>query len=322
MQYTDNQYFSGNNYHINTTIMHNLKTNFDKFLKLTSDVLHEYLREDGNIQYYRNKPKMNDQEIIALSLCCEAMSIDSENFLWSKLHTDYQNDFPNLVHLTRFNARRKRLSFYTHRFNELLSARMQEGENVYLVDSIPMPVCKIAREKRLKVCRQKFETAPDKGYSAVNAQYYIGYKLHLVTTLKGIFHSMDLSKASMHDLHYLNDVKHSGLNNCLLLADKGYLSSEKQIDLFTSVGVELKTPMRSNQKDFTRYPHVFSKSRKRIETLFSQLCDQMMLKRNYAKTFVGLSSRVISKVAAVTALQYINLKNGRNLNHIKHALAA
>ena len=27
----------------------------------------------------------------------------------------------------------------------------------------------------------------------------------------------------------------------------------------------------------------------RIETLFSQLCDQQMLKRNYAKTKTGLS---------------------------------
>jgi len=319
---TDYQYISGIISHIKTTAMHDLKTNFDKFYGLTKEVLQEYLLEDGNIQHYRNKPKMCDQEIIALSLCCEAMSIDSENFFWSKLRKDYSKDFPHLVHLTRFNARRKRLSSYIQRFNELLSASMQQGENVYLVDSMPMPVCKLAREKRMKVCCQQFETAPDKGYSAVNGQYYLGYKLHLVITINGVFHSMDLSKASMHDLHYLGDVKHSGLNNCLLLADKGYLSSEKQIDLFTSVGIELKTPMRSNQKDFHRYPFVFSKSRKRVETLFSQLCDQMMIKRNYAKTFEGLSARVISKVAAVTALQNMNLKNGRKLNHIKHALSA
>lgn len=32
----------------------------------------------------------------------------------------------------------------------------------------------------------------------------------------------------------------------------------------------------------------------RIETLFSQLCDQCMLKRNYAKSTFGLSTRIIS----------------------------
>jgi hypothetical protein len=46
-----------------------------------------------------------------------------------------------------------------------------------------------------------------------------------------------------------------------------------------------------------------------------------MIKRNYAKSFKGLSTRVVSKVAAVTVLQMINKINGRPLNHIKHALA-
>ena len=32
----------------------------------------------------------------------------------------------------------------------------------------------------------------------------------------------------------------------------------------------------------------FRKSRKRIETLFSQLCDQFKIRNNYAKSFEGL----------------------------------
>lgn len=47
-----------------------------------------------------------------------------------------------------------------------------------------------------------------------------------------------------------------------------------------------------------------------------------MIKRNYAKSFNGLSTRVISKIAAVTVLQMINKINGKPINHIKHALAA
>jgi len=31
-----------------------------------------------------------------------------------------------------------------------------------------------------------------------------------------------------------------------------------------------------------------TKSRKRIEALFSQLCDQFMIRRSYAKTFEGV----------------------------------
>ena len=39
---------------------------------------------------------------------------------------------------------------------------------------------------------------------------------------------------------YLNEIKHSGLNSCVLLGDKGYLSTEWQLDLFTSVSIELQ----------------------------------------------------------------------------------
>ena len=70
------------------------------------------------------------------------------------------------------------------------------------------------------------------------------------------------------------------------------------------------------------YPYIFKKSRKRIETLFSQLCDQMMLKRNYAKTVDGLTTRIITKITAATCLQYMNHLNGKPINHLKHALAA
>lgn len=101
----------------------------------------------------------------------------------------------------------------------------------------------------------------------------------------------------------------------------GYLSKPCQIDLFESVQVKLEIPMRSNQKDFKPQPYILKRCRKRIEIIFSQLCDQFMLKRNYAMTFAGLGTKIISKVTGPTLLQYINKQNGRPKNKIKYALA-
>jgi hypothetical protein len=300
--------------------MHDLKTNFDKIYEISNSVLSSCLF-DGNIKVYRHKPKMTDIEIITLSICQEALGIDSENFFWSKLKTDYSQEFPNLIHITRYNYRRKYLNGYIQKVNTALSSILNEGENAYIVDSMPIPICKNSRENRLKICQENFETAPDKGYSAVNKQYFIGYKLHLVISVRGVYSSMNLSKASVHDLKYLTDVKYSGLNNCLLLGDRGYLSSSQQIDLFNYAKIDLQTPKRSNQKDFEEYAPIFKYNRKRIETTFSQLTDHLLMKRNYAKSFTGLTTRIISKMTAVTVLQYINHKNQKPLNHIKHALA-
>jgi hypothetical protein len=205
MQTTDYQYLD-----VITTkhsSMHDLKTNFDKFHDLTKEYLSAELDHHDNTMAYRRRPRMSDSTIIALSVCQEALGIDSENHFHSKLKAEYGNDFPGLVHITRYNARRKRLAPFIQLLNQRMAAEMSEGEDFYIVDSMPVPICKNARENRLKACRQVFETAPDKGYSAVNGQYFIGYKLHTVVSLRGVVHCTDLSKASVHDLHYLNDVK-------------------------------------------------------------------------------------------------------------------
>jgi Transposase DDE domain len=302
-------------------LMHNLKTNFDKFFGITKSFFSNSINGFDNFQCYIRNPKMSDCQIIALALTSESIGIDSENYFFGKLKSDHANDFPNLIDRCNFNRRRKRLYPKIAELNQGLANLLNEGEGTYIVDSIPVPVCQIAREKRSKVCREHFETSPDKGYSAVSKAYYYGYKLHLVISVRGVFASMDMSKASVHDVHYLTDIKQSHLSNCMLIGDKGYLSKEHQLDLFSSCNIRLETPKRSNQKDKGPFAFIFKKSRKRIETLFSQLCDQFMLKRNYAKSNLGISIRILSKITAVTVLQYINYLNNRPLNRLKYALA-
>jgi hypothetical protein len=321
VHYTEIQYFSRENklYSINL-LMHNLKTNFDKFFQITKSFFCQSVDKNDNFQNYIRLPKMSDCQIIALSLTAESTGNDSENYFFGKLKSTYLADFPNLIDRSNFNRRRKRLRSKIADLNQSIADFLNQGENAYIVDSIPVPICQIIREKRSKICRENFLTAPDKGYSAVSKAYYFGYKLHLVTSVRGVFASMDISKASIHDVHYLSDIKYSKLNNCTLLADKGYLSKTHQLDLFSSCNIKLETPKRSNQIDKQKFEPVFRKLRKRIETLFSQLCDQFFLKRNYAKTVTGISTRLISKISAVTALQYINFLNNKPINNLKYAL--
>ena len=90
--------------------------------------------------------------------------------------------------------------------------------------------------------------------------YYYGYKLHAVCCLSGVIHSFDLTKASVHDIHYLKDVK-VDYSNCTVIGDRGYISASVQLDLFETANIRLE----------------------RIGAIFPQLCDQFMIIRNYAK---------------------------------------
>ena len=65
----------------------------------------------------------------------------------------------------------------------------------------------------------------------------------------------------------------------------------------------------------------FAKARKRIEILFSQLCDRFMIVRNYAKRYIRvLFTRIVGKISVLTIFQYLNCKNEQPIGRIKYAL--
>ncbi|MCA4794519.1 MULTISPECIES: IS982 family transposase [Flavobacteriaceae] len=260
------------------------------------------------------KQKMSDLEVVALSLTAEFMSIDSENSLFKQLN---QAEIPNLIERSQFNKRRRKLFLFSEEIRTKLAKEFLEFEDYFIVDSMPLEICKFSRHSRIKICKEEFESAPSKGFCASQNNWYFGYKLHGVCSVSGIFHSLDITKAEVHDVHFLKNIKQQ-MSDCVLLGDRGYLSESIQLDLFQTVKVRLETPKRSNQKDYKQQPYIFRKSRKRIETLFSQLCDQFMIRRNYAKSFEGFKTRILAKITSLTLVQYINkFIFDRPINNIK-----
>lgn len=260
------------------------------------------------------KPKMSDIELIALSIFAEMSSIDSERQLFRDLKGSPLND---KIDRSVYNRRRRKLFPYIEKIRNELVLPFNEFENYFVVDSMPLEVCKLSRAARSKICKELEYAHPSKGYCASQKMYYYGYKLHAVCSIKGVIQSFDLSAACVHDIHYLKDIR-TQLSDCVLLGDKGYLSSDLQMDLFNTAHIQLETPKRKNQKDYRPQFYPFKKHRKRIETLFSQLCDQFMIRRNYAKSFGGFKTRVLSKLTALTLIQYLNkFRFNRNINSLK-----
>lgn len=301
--------------------MHNIKTNFDKILAVIKDILCDEINADGNYKRPGTVPRFSDAEVIALSLTAECLSIDSENYLFSKLNNEYATAFENMISRRQYNDRRKLLFEKTERARKLMAARLNSTADVFAIDSMPIEICKLSRQQRNKMGKESEHYCPDKGYCASQKKYFYGYKLHSVCTASGVIESLDLTKASVHDVHYLKDVQHL-LSNCTLTGDKGYIGREHQLNLFETANIQLEVPLRNNQKEGKPVIRVLKKIRKRIETVFSQLCDQFMIQRNYAKSFTGFKSRVLAKVAALTILQFLNkFVYQQPVSRVKHALA-
>ena len=286
--------------------MHDFKANYDKILNVLQQV-----ESNSNFISKRKKPKLSDLELIATNLTAEYMSIDSECQLFRILPDSLSSRIERSV----YNRRKRNLFSYQETIRKRLVDHFNEFEDYFVVDSMPLEVCKLSRSSRSNVCKEVDFSQPDKGFCASQQLHYYGYKLHAVCSVNGVIENMDITPASVHDIHYLKDIK-AQMKDCTLLGDKGYLSSNQQINLFESANITLEVPMRKNQKEYKRQPFIFRKSRKRIETLFSQLCDQFMIRRNYAKSFQGFKTGIQSKITALTIIQFMNeFSFSRNINN-------
>ena len=300
--------------------MHNIKSNFDKIFQTIKSLNLNILDQNGNIPKPGRTPQFSDLEVISLALTTEYMSLDSENWLFNKIKSDYADDFPHLIERTRFNRRRRQLFHVVEKIRQRLAHQFLEFEDYFIIDSMPLEVCRVSRERRAKVCKESFETAPAKGFCASQNMHFYGYKLQGICSANGIFHSVELTKANIHDTTFLKEFN-TQLADCVLLGDKGYLSSSLQLDLFHTANIQLETPMRTNQKNYKKQQWIFRKTRKRVETLFSQLCDQFMIRRNYAKSFDGFRTRILSKITSLTLIQFINKFHfNRPINNLKVSL--
>lgn len=287
--------------------MSNFLTKYEKIL----EILKQFETKSNFLNQIRC-PRLSDIELIALDITAESLSIDSEYQLFRTLPSPLSSKIERSV----YNRRRRRLFFVKERIRKALADKLTGSENYFIVDSMPLEICKLSRSSRTTICKEDFLTSPPKGYCASQKLHFYGYKLHAVCSSTGVFTNFELTQAAVHDIHFLKNIKNN-LSSCVLIGDKGYLSADYQLDLFTSNQIRLEVPMRVNQHDYQKQPYLFRKTRKRIETLFSQLCDQFMIRRNYAKSFDGYKTRILSKITAVTVIQMINKLLNRNINNLK-----
>ena len=238
--------------------MNNFNTNYVKILEVLQQI-----ESKVNFLNQKRKPKLSDIELIAVDLTSEYMGIDSEYQLFRTLPDSLLAKIERSV----YNRRKRNLYFHRNELRKQISQQISSSD-YYIVDSMPLEICKLSRSKRISICKDDYDTSPDKGYCASQKSSFYGYKLHAVCDVNGVFTDFDLTKASVHDIHYLKDIK-SLYSDCTILGDKGYLSIDYQRDLFSSNQIRLEVPMRKNQRDYKPYPYCFRKARKRIETLFS-----------------------------------------------------
>lgn len=190
-----------------------------------------------------------------------------------------------------------------------------------IVDSVPVPVVTYVRASRCQSFAN--QTTAGFGYCAATKTKYFGQKLTLLTTPAGIPTNYRLSLANRHDVRVFKEfLSERAYANTTFIGDKGYLMRvSDRAALLAPLGNQLVTPFKSNQTQRnTRTEQRLLKKRKIIETVNSQLADQMELKRTRAKSDTGLKTRIAGIIASFTFGMYFNYRHHRNILSVKSVL--
>ena len=95
------------------------------------------------------KPKLSNIALVALSLAAEHLSINIELQLFRCLEGTH---LEGMIERSVYNKRRKKLFGYTEAIRKRLSEKFADFTDVFVVDSMPTPICKFARARRSNIC--------------------------------------------------------------------------------------------------------------------------------------------------------------------------
>ena len=206
----------------------------------------------------------------------------------------------NKLSVSRFNRRLHKLSDWLVLLLSILGELFATGE-LFIIDSMPLPVCKRVRASRCKKVRGRAYC----GYCASKREKYFGWKLHLVCTTGGLPVAFDIVPAARHDLTPIHELTVELPSDARVLADKAYNSRPDEQSILDMVGVYLVPIRKENMK-----PHSWADDydlrqyRMVIETVNSQL-EKMGVQALHARTSSGFFVKVHSSLLALACANMI-----------------
>ena len=147
----------------------NLKDFFLVSYVIIDDIYHKIIPD--HIRFRRNysESKLSDSEIITLAIVGEIHSISSEKAWFNYVFKNFKDLFPNLGHRTRFNRTRRNLESVINAIRKEIGNYLGYNQSdIYIVDSMPIPVCGFGRAHFSK----RFRDISSYGYCASKKETY------------------------------------------------------------------------------------------------------------------------------------------------------
>src|SRR4030066_733024 len=160
----------------------------------------------------------------------------------------------------------------------------------YIIDSFPAPVCENIRISRSRIIKGN----QYRGYKPSLRKYFYGFTIQVIATVYGIPVEFAILPGSYHDIDGMKNMFFNLPQGSILYGDSAYTDYKYEEDCLEAENIKMMIARKSNSKrkhqpwqDF-----LISASRKRIETMFSQI-SVMFPKRIHAVTVDGFLLKLI-----------------------------
>lgn len=246
--------------------------------------------------------KVTDAELVALAVCQAAMGISSDRQFLGLVGWRLPGWFPHLPSQSQFNRRLRSLTGLLTIVQQRL-ARLLDVGGARLADGTLIGVANYAG----CASRSEFAGTAAYGYCAAKSEWVWGVRFVLRTDRRGLPLAYTWVPANEHEYEPLLDLVEQGET---VIADKG-LWGRAYNEKMECAHVRLLTPARERSAANHGREHALASARLVIESVFSNLKEQMRLARHLAKTPGGLAQRLAQRLLALTLGILLNTLSGR-----------
>jgi IS5 family transposase len=249
-------------------------------------------------------PLVNDAELVALAVAQAAIGISSDRQFLGLIGRVLPGWFPHLPEQSQYNRRLRQLvglvSIVQQRLARWLDtggARLCDGT---LIGVANYPGC---------AQRSGFAGFARYGYAKSAHRYVWGVRLVLLTDGDGLPLGYTIVPANEKEYEPLADLL-TGTPAEVVVADKGFWGREYAARLAAN-GTTLLTPNKTRTAVNLARERALASTRLVIESVFSNLKEQMRLERHLARTPAGLAVRIAQRILALTIGILLNRFTGR-----------
>lgn len=281
----------------------------DDFNQLFESEIKQLRIECSHPKKRNRKSKLSDSEIMTILICFHLSRIHNfKAFYKMYLAKHYKHLFPDLVSYERFVQSCPKVMVAMMVFLKTNALGLCRG--ICFIDSTPIKVCHIKREKQHRVMKG-FAT---KGKSTMG--WFFGFKLHLIINDKGEILSFYLTKANVddRDMKVISSLTENIFGK--LFGDRGYIS-QKLANYLWNDGIDFIYKVRKNMKkqNLSDVDSILLRKRALVESVNDELKNICSIEHSRHRSATGF---LINLISGLCAYHFLPKKPSLNIQPIKN----